>query len=253
MTPTAPGLPLAIALIALVAVTVAVSLVARLGLSRQVVWACARAILQLAAVSLIITATLSHVGLAIAFILLMFAVAVFTSAGRCGVRDRWWWVAVAMAAGVAPVLAIVFLSGTAPLTGAALVPIAGIIIGNTMTGHTLLGRKAFDQLRGRIGEYEAGLAVGLERPMVIEAIIDRSRAEAVIPNLDSTRTVGLVTLPGAFVGVLLGGGSPLEAGAAQVLVLFGILAAQFITVTVAARIVGSAHLLPEDLRDRLRP
>lgn len=253
MTVTEPGWPLAIALIALVAVTVAVSIVSRLGLSRSVLWACARAVLQLAAVSLIITAALTHLALAAAFGLVMFVVAVSTSAGRCGVRDRWWWVAAAMAAGVAPVLLIVFLSGTAPLSGAALVPIAGIIIGNTMTGHTLVGRKAFDELRSNIGGYEAGLSIGLERPMVIEEIIDQTRVEAVIPNLDSTRTVGLVTLPGAFVGVLLGGGSPLEAGAAQVLVLFGILAAQFLTVTVAARLIASARLLPADLRARLRP
>lgn len=253
MTPTAPGWPLVIALVALVALAVAVSMVARLGLNRQVLWACARAVLQLGAVSLIITATLAHLALAVAFGLVMFAVAVFTSAGRCGVRDRWWWVAVAMAAGVVPVLLIVFLSRTAPLTGAALVPIAGIIIGNTMTGHTLVGRKAFDELRGNIGGYEAGLSIGLERPEVIQAIIERTRVEAVIPNLDSTRTVGLVTLPGAFVGVLLGGGSPLEAGAAQVLVLFGILAAQFVTVTVAARLIASTRLLPADLRSRLRP
>lgn len=253
MTPTNPGLPLAIALVALVILTIAVSVAAHLHLSRQVLWACLRAVAQLAAVSLIITATLSHLALAAAFGLVMFVVAVFTSAGRCGVRDRWWWVALAMATGVAPVLLIVFLSGTAPLTGAALVPIAGIIIGNTMTGHTLIGRKAFDELRKSIGGYEAGLSIGLERPQVIREIIEPTRAEAVIPNLDSTRTVGLVTLPGAFVGVLLGGGSPLQAGAAQLLVLFGILAAQFVTVTVAAELIGTARLLPADLRERLRP
>lgn len=253
MAPTEPGWPLALALIALVVLTVVASAVARLGLSRHIVWACIRAVLQLAAVSLIITAALTHLVLAFAFGGVMFSVAVLTSASRCGVRDRWPWVAVAMAAGVVPVLLIVFLSGTAPLTGAALVPIAGIIIGNTMTGHTLVGRKAFDQLRSEVGSYEAGLSIGLERHQVISALIDRTRAEAVIPNLDSTRTVGLVTLPGAFVGVLLGGGSPLEAGAAQVLVLFGILAAQFVTVTVAARLIASARLLPGDLRTRLRP
>jgi len=33
-------------------------------------------------------------------------------------------------------------------------------------------------------------------------------ALALVPGLDQTRTVGLVTLPGAFVGVLLAGASP---------------------------------------------
>ena len=40
-----------------------------------------------------------------------------------------------------------------------------------------------------------------------------------MPGIDQNRTVGLVTLPGAFVGVLIGSGDPVQAGAAQVLVL----------------------------------
>lgn len=253
MTATDIGWRLVIALTGLVATAVTVSILARLGLSRQTLWACVRAVIQLAAVSLIVVAALTHLVLAIVFGVVMFAVAVFTSGGRGEVRDRWWWVALAMVSGIGPVLAIIFLSGTAPLTGAALVPIAGIIIGNTMTGHTLIVRKAFGRLREALNEYEAGLSIGLERPIVIAEIIDRTRAEAIIPNLDTTRTVGLVTLPGAFVGVLLGGGSPVEAGAAQILVTFGILASQFLTVTVAARLIASARLLPADLRARLRP
>ena len=60
-----------------------------------------------------------------------------------------------------------------------------------------------------------------------------------------------MTLPGAFVGVLLGGGTPVQAGAAQLLVLIGLLATQTITVVVAARLVRSGRLLPTELRERL--
>ena len=38
------------------------------------------------------------------------------------------------------------------------------------------------------------------------AIVTETLHEAIIPALDQTRTVGLVTLPGAYIGVLLGGG-----------------------------------------------
>jgi ABC-type iron transport system FetAB permease component len=63
--------------------------------------------------------------------------------------------------------------------------------------------------------------------------------------LDPTRTVGLVTLPGAFVGVLLGGGSPLEAGAAQLLVLVGLLAAQVTAAWTVVELVARGRLLPD--------
>ena len=78
------------------------------------------------------------------------------------------------------------------------------------------------------------------------ALVPWTGAQPLVPGLDQTRTVGLVTLPGAFVGVLLGGGTPLQAGAAQVLVLVGLLAAQTITVVVAHRLIRSARLLPDD-------
>lgn len=48
---------------------------------------------------------------------------------------------------------------------------------------------------------------------------------AVVQLAAVSRTVGLVTLPGAFVGVLLAGASPWQAGAAPVLVLISLVRA----------------------------
>jgi len=87
--------------------------------------------------------------------------------------------------------------------------------------------------------------------MAIGEVIERRLSEALVPALDQTRTVGLVTLPGAFVGVLLGGGTPVQAGATQVLVLLGLLAAETITVVVAYQHMKASRLLPPDLRSRL--
>ena len=51
-----------------------------------------------------------------------------------------------------------------------------------------------------------------------------------------------MTLPGAFVGVLIGSGNPVQAGAAQVLVLFGLLAAEAVAAVVTAELVaGTDH------------
>ena len=58
-------------------------------------------------------------------------------------------------------------------------------------------------------------------------------SEALIPNVDQTRVTGIVTMPGAFVGAVFAGASPLEAGRFQLLVLAGIMA----TGTVAAALV----------------
>jgi putative ABC transport system permease protein len=51
--------------------------------------------------------------------------------------------------------------------------------------------------------------------------------------------------------VLLGGGTPIQAGAAQLLVVVGLLAIQTITVVVFARLVRSGRLLSPGLKDTL--
>ena len=140
-----------------------------------------------------------------------------------------------------------------PLEGIALIPVVGIILGNTMNGHTLVGRRAFAALREETGQYDAALSLGLTRSQAIDEVVHRRLPEALIPGLDQVRTAGVVTLPGAFIGVLLGGGSPAQAAAAQVLVLLGIMAAQTTTAVVAGRLIAGARLLPDDLQARLRP
>jgi putative ABC transport system permease protein len=122
-----------------------------------------------------------------------------------------------------------------------------------MSAHSLAARRSFSALRDELGSYEAALAIGLRRSQAVTEVIERRLPEALVPGLDQTRTVGLVTLPGAFVGVLLGGGTPLQAGAAQLLVLVGLLAAQTITVVVAHHLIRAGRLLPPDLAQRLIP
>lgn len=239
------------ALVVLLALAVLVSWWGGLGRQRQIATAAARATVQLAVVALVITAVLGHLGWSVLFGLLMGGVATVTSSRRIGAPRSWPWVGLAIASGVVPTLAVIFASGAVPFTGASLVPVAGIIIGGAMTASSLTGRRVFAALTDEYGTLEAGLAIGLPRPQAIDEVIGRHLPEALVPGLDQTRTVGLVTLPGAFVGVLLGGGTPVQAGAAQLLVLIGLLAAQAITVVVSSRLVRSGRLLPVELAERM--
>jgi len=184
----------------------------------------------------------------LAFVLLMFTVASVTSTGRIGTpRDQLPWVAFAIACGAVPVLALVFASGVVPFNGPGIIPIAGIVVGNMMTAATLTGRRAYDEIASKFGSYEAGLALGMTSPEAAFEVVQPTAKEALTPGLDQTRTVGLVTLPGAFIGVLLGGGTPLEAGAAQVLVLVGLMAGQAVTSAVLLRLVAAGRVVRRDL------
>ncbi len=236
------GPVLAAVLIALAIFAAAIVHFGWLGQGRAVLFAAGRAIVQLAAVSFVILAILRSGWLTGGFVLLMFAIAAFTSARRIGVAKDMAWVALAIASGVVPVLALVLATGVVPWQPIAIVPIAGIVIGGAMSATSQASRRALDELVSRHGEYEAALALGFtNRPAALE-ICRPSAGQALIPALDQTRTVGLVTLPGAYVGVLLGGAGPLQAGVTQVLVLIGLLAAEAVSVLVAVQLVASGRI-----------
>nr|WP_297430580.1 ABC transporter permease [uncultured Actinotalea sp.] len=249
MVEAGPGL--AVVVVLLVAIAVLAVRATGLPLGRAVVTAAGRAVVQLAVVSAVLVVLLGSMPLTLLYVAFMAGVATVTCARRTGTDVRRPWVAVPIVAGAAPVVALVLASGVVPWEPSAVLPIAGILIGNAMTATTLAVKRMTDELQGRLGEYEAGLSLGLlPRTAVLE--VARPSAElALVPDLDKTRTVGLVTLPGAFVGVLLGGGSAVEAGAAQLLVLIGILAAQAVCVLVTVQLVGARRALPDALRTRL--
>ncbi|HWM40776.1 MAG TPA: ABC transporter permease [Streptomyces sp.] len=238
------GALLAVLLVAAAAVAACFHLAPRPGPggSRQILTAGVRAALQLAAVSLAIAWVVRSPVATSAFLILMFAVAVRT-AGRRITSDRTWWTtAVSIAAGVAPVFVALLVTGLVPFKGIALIPITGILIGGALTATVLAGRRALDELSQRHGEVEAGIALGLPSRDARLEIARPAASDALLPGLDQTRTVGLVTLPGAFVGMLLGGASPVMAGAVQLFVLIALMAVQAVSVAVTVELVARGHL-----------
>ena len=145
------GWALCVALVILLALAVAAAVWGRLGISRQLVIAAIRAVVQLVAVSAVIAVVLRQVWSSMLFATVMFAIAAWTAAGREQARRDLAWVAGAIGAGVAPVLLVIFGSGAVELTGPAIIPIAGIVIGGSMTAHALAGRRAFAALRSDPG------------------------------------------------------------------------------------------------------
>lgn len=239
---------LAVVLVVLTAAAVVVSAVARLGVAREQVTAAIRAAVQLAAVSAVIAVVLASVRWSLAFVLMMFLVATATSARRMGVPVvQAPLVGLAIMAGAGPVVVLCLGSGVVPFNGPGIIPVAGIVLGGSMTAATLSGRRAFHELASQTGTYEAALALGLTATEATRLVVLPTAREALNPGIDQTRTVGLVTLPGAFIGVLLGGGSAVEAGAAQVLVLIGLLAAQAITTAALLATLAHGRLARTDL------
>src|SRR5262245_3936033 len=109
------GWPFALVLIALAVIAAGAALAGRLGQGRAVLTASARAVLQLAVVSLLIAAVLRSWWATAGFILLMVAVAAATSARRVTTIRLGWAVLLPIAVGAVPVGALIVVSGAMPL------------------------------------------------------------------------------------------------------------------------------------------
>ncbi len=201
-----------------------------------------RAAVQLAAVSAVLVVALQKLWSSVVVLAVMFTVASFTAARRSQARHGAGWLAVAVAAGMVAVIPLLLLTGMLPLAGVALVPVFGIVLGGTMTATAVAARRALDALGEHHGEIEAALSLGFSERFSRMMVIQRPLSDALIPNLDQARTAGLVTLPGAFVGVLLATGSAAQAGAVQVLVLIALLLAQVCGVAVAGELVARGSI-----------
>jgi putative ABC transport system permease protein len=228
----------AVLVAALAGLAAVVNRLSGLGHARDDLVAAARATLQLGVVGLVIAAVLQSWWLTLLFVVMMASVASATAGRRLARHGRWPLASIPVCLGALPVTAVLLLSRLVPTTPIALVPIVGILVGGAMTATTLAGRRTLEGLRNRRGEVEAALSLGLPNRDARLLIIRDDAALALLPGLDQTRTVGLVTLPGAFVGMLLGGATPLQAAAVQLLVLAALLLVQAVATASTLELVA---------------
>jgi putative ABC transport system permease protein len=130
-----------------------------------------------------------------------------------------------------------------------LIPLLGMLLGNTMSGIAIaldsLTRQAWDS-RGRI---EARLLAGGTWDEAIEEVRRDALRSGLIPIINAMATAGLVSLPGMMTGQILAGSPPMEAAKYQLLIMFLIAAGTGLG-SMAAVWIGSRRLF--DDRQRLR-
>lgn len=222
----------------LVAVAVALSAAGHLGLERRLVWAAARALVQLLLVGVALTVVIDPdrplvlSWLWIAAMLLFCADVARRRAPEVPGLFPLALVAFALTAAVA--LGIVFGLRIFPLEGRTLVPIAGLAIGNSMNAAILVARRLVEELRDRRLEVEARLALGQPSRLAARPYARAALRTALIPQIETTKAVGIVFLPGAMTGLILAGVEPLDAVLVQAVVMYLVLGASACASTIVA-------------------
>lgn len=238
---------LTIGVVTLLGLTVAVLRLGRVRLGWAPVTAVLRGAAQLALVGLLLRGVLQSPPAVAAALLVMLATATVTATSRLrGLERPARAVFTSCAGGAAVALVLVFALRVLPFSPRYVIALGGIVIGNTMTGATLAGRHLRAGLLARREEVEAWLALGATPRQAVTDIARSAAGEALVPALDQTRTTGLVTLPGAFIGALLGGASPTDAARFQLVVLVSIICAEAIVAVSLVHQLGAPRLLPVD-------
>jgi putative ABC transport system permease protein len=233
-------------LLTLTGLTVLVARLGRVGLGWFPLVVVVRAAVQLSVVALLLKGILSAPQTVGAFVVLMLTTASWTSARRTS--QLWHGRRIAVAGvliGAVSALVVIFSLRLVDLEVRNLVAVAGIVIGNAMTAATLSGRNFRRASVARRAEVEGWLALGATSTQAHEEIGQESVRESLLPTLDQTKSTGLVTLPGAFVGALFGGASPVEAARFQLVVLAGVAFAMVLTGLVVTRLAGRTPYVVE--------
>lgn len=215
----------------------------------QAPWAPVLAVLrgaaQLAAVSLVLAGIIGNPLWVAVGLVVMFVAAAATSTRRLGFSPgRFAEVGVAMGLGVGVSLVVVFGSGAIEFSPRYVLAVGGIVIGNAMAIATLTGRRFTEAVIDHWDEVEGWLALGATPRRATRDLARQASHFALVPSIDQTKTTGLVTLPGAFVGAIFGGASPLEAGRFQIVVLAAVLCAGVIVAVVLVSALGPVRQKP---------
>lgn len=215
------------------------------GLGWLPLWALVRAGVQLSIIALILRGVLAAPWLVVAFMALMLTTASFTSVHRLdGLWRRRSTAVAGVVAGSAVSLVLILALQLIAWEPRYIVATSGIIIGSSMSTATLAGRRFLQTAHERRDEIEGWLALGATPAQAHLDVGRLSIRESALPTLDQSKSTGLITLPGAFVGALFGGASPFEAAQFQLIVLAGIALTTIMCATVVTRLAGRTPYVP---------
>ena len=220
--------------LSLVVVALFLSLLLRLHIENSLFVASVRAALQLLAVGLFFTAIFDHKFAELwswLWVILMVLLATETIRRRVPTVRKLSPVAlVAITTSVAMVVSVIFLFAVIDYTPINIVVVSGITIGNIVPSAVLAVQQLNIQLTSRRLEAESLLALGADKSIFTKFLAPQIIKTAITTQIERTKVVGLIALPGAMTGLLLAGVEPIDAVLLQLIVMYMILGSVTITV-----------------------
>ena len=240
-----------VASLILIGVALGLSLWQRLHLESEIIWSTIRSIVQLLAVGAVLAIIIDPnqpliLSWAWVAAMLVFAAIVVQRRAR-EVPDILQLSFLALGISSVVTLGVIFGLGVFPLEGRTLVPLGGMMIGNSMKATVVAARRVIEEIRDKRREVEARLALGQTSRVAARPYVRAALRTALTPQIETTKAVGLVFLPGAMTGLILAGVDPVDAVLVQAAIMYLILGSVATTSTVVALGVA-ARLFTDDHR-----
>jgi putative ABC transport system permease protein len=245
------------ATLALVALAAAVSLWRSADLEKDLGIAVLRSFLQLTAIGYVIQAIFDSDSLwlvgALLAVMVVFGAVTARSRARA-VPGALGPIGLALGAAGAVTLGLVLALGVFPAEPRYLVPVGGMVIGNSMTAAAVALNRLADEVASQAHRIEATLALGATARQAAAGLVRRSLRSGMIPLIDSTKTTGVVFFPGTMVGMLIAGAEPVDAVRLQVILLWSLLGSVALAALIAVSLGYRGFFTPaHQLREAPAP
>lgn len=126
---------------------------------------------------------------------------------------------------VGTIVTVLIISPTPWYSARIVIPIFGMILGNSMNGISISLDRLYGEARSHAPEIEAMLCFGATPWEAIHPIVSEAIRSGMMPTINSLMVVGIVSLPGMMTGQILGGANPQDAVRYQIVVMLMIAAA----------------------------
>jgi putative ABC transport system permease protein len=223
----------------------------RLRLERDLLIAVVRSLVQMLAVATalgLIVAQGTWIGWSFVWVAAMVLFAGITVGRRAPEMPGVLPVAlVAIATSAAAGLGLLFALSIFPVQGRTVVPLAGMVVGNSLAAGVVAARRMVDAVAERRADLEARLALGLPSREASKPLVRNVLRLAIAPDIERIKALGIIVLPGAMAGLILAGVKPIDAVRVQLAMMYVILGAVATTTTVMA-LLGTRRLFTPDHR-----
>ncbi|MGL5087448.1 MAG: ABC transporter permease [Clostridium sp.] len=207
-----------------------------IGLEKEIIVSTVRAILQLIVVGYVLDIIFGFQKpiFTILLVLIMISNAAWNTKKRGqGIKNVVLISFIAIITGTTIIMAILIISNAIEFNPSEVIPIAGMVVSNSMVAIGLAYKNLNDSFKNRRAEVEVKLSLGADIKVASKDIIRDSIKISMIPTIDSAKTLGIVALPGMMTGLILAGTSPLLAIKFQIMVTFMILSSSSISTMIA--------------------